>query len=256
MESKSGMKTIFLFLVFLFSGSMAGAVTLSQIRTEVRRALRDNPSDSTLRRYSDSVLLDYVNAAQREMVNTLWLADKTTSYVLSPLTTYYNLPDDFLVAHQVYFTDTFGQTTEMDEVLQRSLYDNNPSWDRNNGQPIEYWVSGSTNPQSQQSAPLRISYIPIPTYTSTGVVTAWYYSTVPDLSSDSDVPFENRKNLTNYHYALIYHVISRIKLIEGKGDEAVAYQNLYQAYTGQAQSNLGRAPNFNPGISIPSTNRR
>jgi hypothetical protein len=242
--------SIVLAAVFL-SVSLCHAQTLAQIRTEIRRAIRDNPSSSSFYKYSDAVLLDFINEAQRETVNLTGLAAKTTQYVLTAGVTYYSLPTDLLLINQVYFTDSRLNTLGLEQKSQRSLYDNNPMWERNSGTPISYWVSNSTLPQNQQSAPLRISYIPIPTRTSTGTVTIWYDATVSDLSADADVPFDNRSNLYPYHMGLAYHVIYRIKLIQGQVEEAAAYQKLYISSVDVMKGRFSQMPDYRPGVSVP-----
>ena len=249
------LKVLFLALAVLTTpflrASLGHALTLGAIKTEIRRAIRDNPSDTSRQRYGDSVLEDLVNQGQREMTIIGDLADKTSVYVLTARTSYYALPADLVAVKQVYFSDRSNQLRELEEQAQKSLYDNNPHWERTGGIPISYWVSQATNPQNQASAPLRISYIPIPTNLSTGTVTIWYSYLMPDLDLDSDVPFENRRNLYAYHYALVYYVVMRIKLIENKTTEASAYQGLYATSISTMKGKLGEMPNYTPGSSIP-----
>jgi len=245
----------FLLLIFL-SITWGHALTLSGIRTDIRRAVDDNPSDSSFRRYSDTLLLNLINEAQRDVQRNIGdLADKTTVYILAPRTTYYDLPTDVIHIKQVYFTDKSNQLTELDELSQKSLYDKNPAWDRTPGQPNSYWVSQATQPQNQASAVSRISYIPIPTHLSTGAVTIWYSYIMPDLSADSDVPFDNRRNLYSYHDALVYYVTVRIKVFENKATEAAAYQQFYANVLNAMKGSLGMSPNYTPGIAIPGVNR-
>ena len=141
------------------------------------------------------------------------------------------------------------------EKPQKSLYDKNPQWERNSGSPNSYWISQATHPRNQQSAPLRISYIPIPTNLSTGTVTIWYSYIMSDLSADTDVPFENRRNLYPYHAALIYYTVVRLKVTEGKISEASTYQQLYTSTLNSMKGKLGEMPNYTPGIAIPGVNR-
>lgn len=232
------------------------ALTVSEIKTGIRRCVLDNPTNTNFRRYSDALLLSFINEAQTEIVNVTWLAEKTSSYALSPNTTYYKLPSDLIVVHYVYYKNNIGQNIVMEEVSQKGLYDANPMWERNtSGSPFQYWVSDSTNPANQQAAPKNISYIPILSRTSTGTVTIWYYSQEPDLVSDSDVPFENRLHLKTYHYAIVYHVSSRLMEMEGKYDRATAYQNRYIGYLGLIQNKLGQMPGFHGSIEIPSNRK-
>lgn len=239
-------------LVFSIACGNLSALTLSDIRTEIRKTIKDNPTDTSFRRYSDAFLLPLINETQREIVNFTFLADRTSSYVLSPLTTYYNLPTDLMTVHQLYFTNTSGQLIELKEEAQRSLYDNNPQWESQSGSPSSYLITGATSSAGNASAPLLISYIPIPTQTSTGTVRIWYYNIVPDLSSDSDVPFENRRDLYPYHFSLVYGVTAKIKILEGWMDEATVYQSFYKSSVDLMKSNLGRAPNRNASFSLPS----
>ena len=56
---------LFVSLAWAFSSCQPSyALTLSDIRTDIRRAINDNPSDTSRRRYTDAVLLDYINEAQ------------------------------------------------------------------------------------------------------------------------------------------------------------------------------------------------
>ena len=76
-----------------------------------------------------------------------------------------------------------------------------------------------------------------------------------DLSADTDVPFENRRNLYPYHAALIYYTVVRLKVTEGKISEASTYQQLYTSTLNSMKGKLGEMPNYTPGIAIPGVNR-
>lgn len=243
------MKRIILSLfVFLAGYSPAIALSWSDLRTQIRVAIRDNPSDSSRRRYSDSLLLQFANEGQREVNNLSWACDTSQTYVLTPLTTYYALPTNLIAVHQAYFKDRTGNLIELVEKLQRSLYDAFPGWDQSHGSPIYYWVSSSSGTSATVSNPLQISYIPIPTRQSTGTVTIWYYNQPTDLSSDNDIPFDAQSDLIPYNMTVAYHVIARIKLIEARNDEAVTYQGLYQTSVAIMKDRIGRAPNYTPGV--------
>ena len=239
----------FLFVFLCFCSSFSYALNLGQLRTELRRNLRD--TDATRRRYSDSTLLDYINESQREIVNATWLADKTTVYVLVPNTTYYDLPSDLLAVHQVYFKNKQGQTIELDEDSQKGLYDKNPDWEKDSiGTPNEFWVSNPTSPVVTSTANLRISFISIPNNLSTGTVTIWYYSKCADLSSDSDIPFDGRSLLFSYHMAIVYQATAKIKFSERKTDEANLYLQLFVNYVNEIKSNLGKMPDYSSGMRV------
>lgn len=237
-----------LFFLFFLSQSVY-ALTLANLKTEVRRNLRD--TDPIIQRYTDAVLLDYINEAQKEVVNATWLAEKTTSYQLTALTTYYVLPQDFLAPKQVYFRSGIQTPIVLQQDSQRGLYGKYPNWERltTGSTPVEYWISNATSPSQSGVSPLNISYIPIPTNTSTGTVTVWYYNLVADLSADTDIPFENRRFLYPYHMALAYHATYRIKLTERKDDEAQLYFQMFKTYIDEIKNRLGLMPDYSPGVS-------
>lgn len=241
------MKKIIFFLVlaFIFIPIRCEALTVSQIKTEIRRAMQD--TDATNQRYSDTVLIDLINQGQREIVNMTWLAEKTTSYALTARTTYYNLPMDFLATNQVVYTNPSGQNIKIDQASRRSLYQDNPQWERQGGTPYSYYVSIQTAPAATSSSTLRISYIPVPTI-STGSITIWYYNQLQDLAADSDIPFEGRLNLAQYHYALVYYAVMRLKIYDGITDEMKIYSDLYQLSVATLKDRTGQMPDYNPSF--------
>lgn len=232
------------FFLCLFCGCAPSfALTLAQIRTEIRRNVHD--TDSTRQRYSDSVLLDYVNEAQKEVVNVTLLTQKTTSYVLLPLTTYYALPTDFLSSNHVDFKNNSGLTMPMDQVTIKGLANKNPDWKKVNGIPAQYLVDNSTSDTTQ-----TVSYIPVPTNASTGTVTMRYSYQVPDMANDGDVPFNGKRQFYTFHMAIVYHVTLKLKIREGKFDEASSYGALYTNYLGEIQKFIGSIPDYKPSLVI------
>lgn len=223
----------------------AKALTLSEIETQIRRATHDTSSDSTLQTYTDTVLDAYINDAQREIVNLTWCVQKSTSYALTALTTYYALPSDFIafVPGKVLFEDNGGQQYQLQEYSEAKIYQTEPDFENtSSGPPSHYFLRypGDT------SDDLEIAYLPVPTATSTGTVTAWYYYQPADLSSDSDVPFEGVSTLVPYHWGIVAHVIARIKALEQKTDQATFYLQEFQRIVTTMADRLGRAPNRSP----------
>jgi len=248
-------KKLLLAAFFLFSASFSHALNLSEIRTQVRIAIRDNPADTSRYRYSNTVLNDLINEGQRQVVNLTHLSQETTSYILTAGVTYYNLPPDLTVVQQVIFYGTNQSNIyQLEQKSLRSLFDKNPTWERIPGSPNSYLITESSR-TAQTSAPLRISYFPVPTRLSTGAVVIWYSSIMDDLSADSDVPFENRSNIYPHHQTLVYYAIMRIKLREGKVDEMNAYGALFADSISIMRTRLGEMPDYTPGIAIPGVNR-
>ncbi len=241
---------IFLSSFLLFAWVEAHALTVADIKTEIRRAILDDPDDTDRRLYTDTKLLDYINEAQREVVNLTWLGAQTTQYILTPQTTYYPLPDDMLAITQVEFFDINNTVYELEEKRLRSLTERQPGWENDVGKPVHYVVTPSSQPMGNVSSPLFISYLPIPTIESTGTVRIWYTTQIPDLSFDSDVPFDNRRNLYSYHMIIVYHAVTRILSREMELDKLQIYALFYKDAVNTMQNRLGQAPNYNPSFGV------
>ncbi|MEK6879598.1 MAG: hypothetical protein AABY22_08325, partial [Nanoarchaeota archaeon] len=182
---------LFIFLFIAFK-DVSYSLTLSNLRTELRRILRD--TDSSRQRFTDAFLLDFTNEAQREITNAIWVVEESSSRVLSPLTTYYLLPNDVITITGIEFLNSQNNYISLDETTYKKLEADNPGWRRFNAAPVEYFVDNATTTNQ-----LVISYIPIPDSSSTGTVTVRYISQVDDLSADADVPFNGRRELYTFH---------------------------------------------------------
>ena len=244
-----------LLLSLLILPEFCHALTVTELKTGIRRAIRDDPSDTARRRFSDTYLLDLINESQKEINNALWLGHQTTYYTLRPNTTYYNLPINSLAISQVQFINTQGQTTLLKQVLQKSLYERSASWNLSRGTPVEYWVSETTSPITQGQTPLRITYIPIPINASTGTVVIWFLYRFNDLLSDSDVPFNNLTQYYSYHYAIIYKVAMHIHQTMGNQNDVTFYTQLYTSSLQLMKDRIGRNPDYTPGFSASTPGR-
>ena len=243
-------KTYIISLLFsLLCISDSYALTLANIRTEIRRNIRD--TDSSRYKYTDTVILDFINEAQRDIVNTTWLLEKTSFYVLTAGVTQYSLPTDLIVVQNIEFLDSSRQTRFLEEVTLKNLEGSNPDWRRLAGEPIQYWVDYSST-----SARLQITYIPIPTTASTGTVTVRFTYLAPDLAADGDTPFDSRRHLFPYHMALVYHASMRIKQIERKTDETAFYASLYGNYLAIMMKRINEIPNYTPGMGVATPSNK
>lgn len=237
--------------VFLFSAGCAEALTLLQLRNEIRRNLRDTSSSSDDQRYSDATLNEYINEAQREVVNIGWLSEKTTEYTLLPRTTYYSLPNDCINVFEVKFKKSgTSQFIVLDPTSFEELRRTMPSWESTPGTPVKYYIDQSTQSQATSSSSLVISYIPIAAALSTGTVVVRYYNMVDDLVNDGDIPFNAKRYYFTYHMMLAYHATMRIKMIEGLVAEATYYQGLFNNAIAIMRDKVGRNPGYYPGFGV------
>lgn len=239
------LKVILLLLCFLASRPLH-ALTLSQLRAEVRRTMRDTSVNAEDQRYSDETIRLYLNEGQREVVNLTWLSEDTTEYALTPRTTYYALPADLISVEQIKFIKQGQTPIFLNETSRMDLKRNQPAWTTVNGVPTQYYVSQATFSMSNSSSSLMISYIPIPTTQSTGTVSMMYYSMMDDLGADTDIPFNGKRNLSPYHMSLVYYVAARLKMLEGVSDEAAAYTQVFNNYINTMKARLGDLPGYTP----------
>ncbi len=239
------LKKAVLFLVLALGLPALGqALTLSEIRTDIRRNVRD--TDATSRRFSDTLLNTLINEVQRDVNNQTWVVEASTSYVLTAGTTFYSLPSDFIAAKRAIFTLNSGSKIQLREDSEKGVVDGSPDFERSSaGAPIRYFVRQSKS----GGTALQISYLPVPTSASTGTIRVDYVVQPTDLSSDSDVPFEGQLHLLPYHQALSYGVTMRIKLWKGEVEEAQAYAQLYDRMIQAMVGGTGRMPNFRPSFS-------
>lgn len=243
--NKNGIRVYVLISLFLLLGfaSQSGALTLSEIRAQVRIAIKD--TSATRQRYADSTILDFTNEIQRDFVNRTWSVERSTGFVLSQNTTYYNLPDNMIAIQFAYFTNQSGQIQNLDEEMERTLRQLNPDFETEGGPPTNYIVRTSTKATVQ----LEFGIYPVPnTASSTGTIRIDYFSQVTDLAADSDIPFEGYKVLFPYHYALIYGVAGKIMTFEHNITMAQAYFEIYNDLLNISSNRLGRAPNYVPSF--------
>ena len=234
---------ILIVTAFLLSAGQSFALTLSDIETQIRRNVRDTAASGN--RYSDAILDDWINEAQREIVNMTWSVSASTNIALVAGTTYYSIPDDFITPYLVLFTETGEDTIQMKERLEGSLYDDNPSFENtSSGSPTEYFLRQSLSGGNN----LQIGFIQVPTSSSTGTVRVDYFAYADDLSSDSDVPFGGLLHLKPYHYSLVNHVTAKIKALEGKTNEADFYRQEFEKGISIMDQRLKEAPNYRPGV--------
>lgn len=231
------------FLAVLFISGISYALTLSDIETQVRRNIRD--TDSSIQRYSDTILDAVINEAQDVVVNETWCLRLSTAITLVAGTTYYNLPDDFIAVYQVNFLDNSNQWGEMEQISEKVLYDTNPDFEHGGANaPTEYFIRYSTSGGNN----LQFGVNPIPSTTSTGTVRIDYHNQATDMSSDSDVPFDGLLHLYPYHDTLWSYATFRIKVLEGKTDEADVYAKLYDRKVEIMKERFKTHPNYNPSI--------
>ena len=230
--------TVFVVSLFMFV-LLSYADSLAELRTQTRRYLKDN--GATLQRHSDDSLNDLINEGQKDAVNRTWAIEDVETITLVGQTTYYSLASDMIAIRQVYFVNSSGSNTTLEEVMERSLRQSNPDFEADIGSPTEYFVRQSTSGAN----PLEIGIRPIPASVTTETVQYYFFTQATALSSDSDIPFDGVSHLIPYHHILSYYAAARIYLLEGNLNRATGFNTLYESGVNIMRDRIGQSPNFN-----------
>ncbi len=108
-------------LLLLLGAKCALALTLSDVRSQIRRNVRDTASSSTARRYSDATLLVYINEAQRAVMNDTWSLSTVGSVSSVAGTASYSLPAGAIKTWRVTY-----DSVALPEVTMHQLDADNP----------------------------------------------------------------------------------------------------------------------------------
>lgn len=211
--------------------------------------VKDN--DSSRRRFSDSVLDQFINEGQRDVINRTWAIRNSDTVTLVAQTTYYDLNSDVLAIDQVIYTHESGNRIELEEVAEHSFIEGNPKWESNSGTPAVYFTRISTD----SGTALEIAFHPIPTSSSTGTVRVDYFASASDMSSDSDVPFNGLLHLYSYHESIVWYVVGKIAILERMTDLANSAVGIYTSWIEIMNDRLGRTPNRNASFQPTRSTR-
>jgi len=213
------------------------ALTLAEIRTEIRVRIKDN--NTTRQRYTDAQLLELINEAQRDAVNKTWVLNKSTDIPLVIGTTYYTVPTDNISLQRVTINNRRIPETSLIKLDSDS---GSSAWANTYGLPQQYFQDPARTTQ--------IGVYPWPNNSlSTGTLHIIYNCQAPDLVSDSDVPFNAELRWYPYHDTLIFYPAFRVYLIENEIERATASRQEYEAAILTMNARIGNRPDFNPSMA-------
>lgn len=224
---------------FTLSASKAEALTLSELRTQIRLHIKDVGTSSTRQTFTDTQLNSLINEAQRDVINATWAIQKQTSITLVSGTTYYAIPTDLMEITRVTFNDkNLKETTFAAEDAAAS----NAAWERTGGIPISYF--------QDSTQPGYIGMRPFPnSSSSTGTVKVMYIAFAADLSADGDIPFNTITRLYPFHDLLILFPCYKVFLIQGNQVKFQMYATQYESRLKMMSDKFGTKPNYTPGFS-------
>lgn len=217
----------------------AGALTLSELRTNARVLVQDNGTATSRLRFSDSQIETLLNECQREAVGTVYPMMASYQFELVAQTTYYSLPDNFLAVRRL---------TWKGRVLQEKSpvnLDQTKEWESISGSPLNYFVSFASR--------TKVGIYPFPAdSTSTGTIKVEYYSQADDLDDDTDVPFNGIKEFYPFHHMLAYCAASRMAAIDGQGQVAGLFLQIYSQSLSRLAGVAMARPAYSPAVT-PNT---
>lgn len=219
--------------LLLLGANASWALTLSDIRSQIRRNVRDTATSTSLRRYSDATLLVYINEAQRAIINETWALSATSATTVTAGTTYYSLPTNLI---KVWRVTLDGANLSQLDLKQYDADFADAAWSTS-GTPASFFYDRTNRNQ--------IGLQPYPS-SSGSALKVFYYQTAPDLASDSDVPFDTDLRLYSYHDIIIYYVSFRLLTAENRLPEAQAYQGIYSGAVDVMNTNVGFKPTRPP----------
>ena len=227
----------YLLIACFFLAASAQALTLSEIRTEVRLRIKD--TSTTRQRFSDTQINNIINQTHRDVVNLVWPIHKTQTISLVANTTYYTLASDLIQIERLRYDNR-----NLDEVTPTKLdsdYENS-RWRELSGIPKAYF--------QEPGQPEQIGFYPYPNGNtgSTEDAILTYFAQANDLSSDSDEPFNAIDRYLGYSDLLIYEPVYKIFLIEGELAKAQEYRGYYESRLELMISLTGERPNYNPSF--------
>jgi len=229
------MKKLLLLLALLFAPALSDALTVSDIRSQVRLRIKD--LDSTRQRYTDAQLLGIFNEGQRDVIGATLALGTQRSFLSIPAgTTMYQLTgadEEIIQVYRVVFND--ANLNELD-IKQIDSDNNNASFFGTVGTPTAFYV--------RKDLPGYVGLYPTPNF-GTGTLRVSYHKYPDDLTGDSSVPYDGAVNLYTYHNLLIYHACMTIFAVEGDFNKSAFYKTLYDAGLQVMNENLGeRRINF------------
>lgn len=185
-------KLIKILSILIFVPSIIYALTLSDIRDEVRLQIRDN---STTQTYTDAQLNKRIQIVEQEIAQATYPI--YTKQLISPVTgqAEYTISSDTAKIDKVVYLNTSSTTSykKLNFSTIKSLdADKGIMWENlPSGLPTNYYTRGNI-----------IGFVPAPGsgFCNPNSVKIYYYKKPQGVSSDSDVPFDDIYSLYPYHY--------------------------------------------------------
>lgn len=208
-------------LLLLLGAHVSLALTLSDMRTAIRRNVRDTATSTTLQRYTDAMITAIINEGQRDVVTNTWCITKATSVSVSADVSA-ALPTDVIQVYRVLYNSASLPEINFQQEDADSGY---TSWTASTDTVPSYFIQDKTRTSGTTNIQMQLTVYPQPQAVAT--LKVFYYATAPDLSSDADLPFNSQSWLTLYDDLLVWYGTYRLLYIEGMADKANLFKSMY-----------------------------
>lgn len=230
------MRNTILGLLLLLSPAHVFAENLSQLITDAR-VLAFDAASSTRQRFSDTQITTFLNSGQRQAMAQTHCLMGSMSFQLSPGTTYYPLPTNFLAFRRV----TIG-SLYMTEMSPASLDGRSRGWEAASGHPTYYFVNFSSRG--------LVGFAPWPaTATDTDTVKIEYEIQATDMASSTDTPYNGVSEMQDYHNALPYYAASLMTIVDGLQMQSQLYLQVFTANVATMQKRCMDRVNYLPSAA-------
>jgi hypothetical protein len=228
--------TLLAFVLLCVGAGPSLALDLEDLITQVRRNVRD--TGTSLQRYSDAVITDYLNEGQRDALNQTWALNRMVTITLISGNQEYDLPDDCLKVFRVSRPDFILREVKI-SAMDRDVPTNWDGTSTSSGS-VQSWIVEPPQPGTNQD---RIAFSPFPNSLSDAVdLRVWYYALADDLALATDIPFDGEVELYSYHDLLGHYATFKILATEAHFDKAKVFAELYDAGIETMLENYGNKP--------------
>lgn len=236
-------------VVLLGISPLFGLITHNQggLETEIRQQMNDTSSDTSLQRWSETVLDARINDAQTDIDERVRPVRKNAVISTTIGISTYALPTDWLDTNRVvYDTDGSSTTTKYVPIQYKTLL----QMDRDSS-GWESTSSGTPNAYFYDADYIYVYPAPGLKYCGDyGSLKIWYSVYSATMSADTDVPFNGYRNLYQYHKIIVWYVCALCAHDEGNSGAEQFYWAKYMADIKEMQDQINNRNDRTNGQGI------
>lgn len=229
-------------MLLAFYPQKINAMTWGEVRTEIRVRIKD--TNSSRQRYTDTQLNNMIESAGRDIASvarpiinqlSVTLVSGTTCYDISALAA-----SPILDIKRVRFSNKNLPETTIEELDAKA----GDTWQATGGIPQNYFFD-DTRLQN-------ICMYPFPNGITgaSGNVLVYFYQDGSEYVNDATDPFGSGNiRFKTYHDLFVWRVCADVFLLEGEGDKANYYQQLYESRLTYLKTNVWGKENYTPAFT-------